>query len=162
MKLRLAAPLLLLLLAAPGCSSLSVSADWDREFPFSSLRTYAWATSKESDSDMVFLDRRIKRAVNEEMAAKGYQRRDAGGDFLVLYTVKVRDRIDVYRDRYRWGGYTSTDRYKEGTLMLGVVDRGTDEIVWTGWAEGIVSRSGQSEEKIRDAVARILEKFPPS
>jgi hypothetical protein len=158
------APLLASLVLASACSSLRVATDWDHAYDFSPLQTYAWARTKDADAEgaLVFLDRRIRGAVNDELAARGYRAVESGGDFLVLYSVKVRDRVDVTRYRGGWYGSTSIDRYKEGTLMVGVVDRKRDEIVWTGYAEGIVSDSGQSEESIRAAVAKILEDFPPS
>lgn len=156
----LLAPLLLL----SACSTLRVASDWDHAYDFGAMHTYTWAPTKESavQGALVFLDRRIRNAVDDELEAKGYRRVDSGADFLMLYSAKVRDRIDVTRYRGRWYGSTSVDRYKEGTLMLGAVDRARDEIVWTGWAEGIVSDVGQSEESIRRAVAKILEGFPPS
>jgi hypothetical protein len=151
----------LLALLAAGCSSLRVRSDWDHEFSFADLHTYSWAQSKESAAAerMSFLDRRIKRAVDAELAAKGFERRDSGGDFLMVYTAKVRDRTEVHRYAPWYG--VDVRRYKEGTLVLGAVDRGRNEVVWTGWAEGIVSDSGQSEEAVREACAKILEGFPP-
>jgi hypothetical protein len=158
------APLLATLALASACSSLRVASDWDHAYDFSPLKTYSWARTKDADAQgaLVFLDRRIRAAVDDELAARGYQAVDSGGDFLVLYSAKVRDRVDVTRWYGRWGGSTSVDRYKTGTLRVGVVDRARDEIVWMGWAEGIISDSGQSEEAIREAVAKILQGFPPS
>lgn len=164
MRLAHLAPLAPLLALVSACSSLRVASDWDHAYDFSPLQTYSWARTKESDAEgpLVFLDRRIRRAVDDELAARGYRPVESGGDFLVLYTAKVRDRVDITQWGGRWWGNTTVDRYQQGTLMLGVVDRTRDEIVWTGWAEGIVSEDSPSEEKIRDAVAKILKDFPPS
>jgi hypothetical protein len=157
-------PLALVLALASACSSLRVASDWDHAYDFTALRTYSWARTQESDAQgpLVFLDRRIRRAVDDELAARGYRPVESGGDFLMLYTAKVRDRVDVTRWGGRWWGSTTVDRYQQGTLMLGVVDRARDEIVWTGWAEGIVSEESPSEEDVREAVAKILKGFPPA
>lgn len=151
-------------LLAVGCSSLRVATDWDREYSFSALRTYRWALSPEPPKDAperAFLDRRIRRAVDDVLAAKGYEKREGPADFLVVYQAKVHDRFDVYRRGPYWSRWHDVRRYREGTLVLGVVDRDRDEIVWSGWAEGIVSEPGASEEVIREAVTKILEGFPP-
>lgn len=146
------------------CSSLRVASDWDHAYDFRPLHTYSWARTKDADlqGPLVFLDRRIRHAVDDELAARGYELLDSGGDFLVLYSAKVHDQVDVTRYYGRWYGGATVDRYKEGTLMLGVVDRARDEIVWTGWADGIVSGTSMTEEKIRNAVAKILKDFPPA
>jgi hypothetical protein len=165
MKLRLVrlTPVLFALLGA-GCSSVRVATDWDRQYDFAGLHTYSWARTKDDDADAArapFLDRRIRQAVDAELAARGYESRESGGDFLVVYHVKVRDRVNVYSYGPRWRRWHDVDTYKEGTLVLGIVDRARDEIVWNGWGEGIVSEAGPSEEAVREAVAKILKEFPP-
>jgi len=156
--------LLVTALAAAGCSSIRVATDWDRDYSFSALHTYSWAVSPETPKDApesAFLDRRIRRAVDDALAAKGYEKREGTADFLVVYQAKVHDRYDVYRSP-SWRGWNDVRRYREGTLVLGIVDRARDEIVWSGWAEGIVSEPGAaSEEVIREAVTKMLEGFPP-
>jgi hypothetical protein len=158
-----AGSLILLLLGGAGCSSVRVASDWDRQYDFSGLHAYSWARTKEGAEDprLPFLDRRIRQAVDAELAARGYAARESGGDFLVVYHIKVHDRVDVVAYGPRWNRWHDVNAYKEGTLVLGIVDRARDEIVWTGWGEGIVSERGPSEEAVRSAVAKILKDFPP-
>jgi hypothetical protein len=147
-----------------GCSSVRVVTDWDRQYDFANLHAYSWARTKDSEeaAKLPFLDRRIRQAVDAELSAKGYEARESGGEFLVVYNVNVRDRVNVYSYGPRWNRWHDVDTYKEGTLMIGIVDRSQDEIVWTGYGEGIVSEAGPSEEAVRSAVAKILKEFPPS
>jgi len=51
-------------------------------------------------------------------------------------------------------------QYREGTLLLMMVDPELDQVVWEGAAVGAVAGS-PGEEKIAKAVKRILEDYPP-
>ena len=54
--------------------------------------------------------------------------------------------------------------YDAGTLLLDFVDARTNMMVWHGWAEGSMDRVIDNQEwmdqRIDDAVTRILQKFP--
>ena len=60
-------------------------------------------------------------------------------------------------------GLTSIE-YQEGTLMIDIINAAKNELVWRGSATDIVDPDLSPEkktQKINNAVARILEKFPP-
>ena len=64
------------------------------------------------------------------------------------------------------GSRTVTDvqSYKEGTLILDVVDGGMDRLVWRGIAQAEVDPSRdpkERQERIRKAVRDMLTHFPP-
>jgi len=55
-------------------------------------------------------------------------------------------------------------KYDEGTLILEVVDAASGRLVWRGWAQAEVKSKadpGQREARIWEAVAKILDQFPP-
>jgi hypothetical protein len=171
MRTLFAAAVLALPLVA-GCSSLKVASDWDRSVSFSKYRTYRWAPTPRSQTESAgthfsLLDKRIRAAVDRELAAKGYSLRQSGqADMLLVYRAKVRDRIDVY-EHYgyrRWGGSVGVHQYREGTLTILMVDPAMDEqVVWQGWATGVVhDEPEESEQKINEAIAKILARFPPA
>jgi len=57
-----------------------------------------------------------------------------------------------------------TRQYREGTLILDVVDAGADAVVWRGSAQAQLAGSGEPltrRARIQEAVRRILERFPP-
>ena len=58
-----------------------------------------------------------------------------------------------YRREYR--------EYKEVTLTLDLLNPATKELIWRGWYVDEVEDVNLQEEKIGEAVKRILEKFPP-
>jgi hypothetical protein len=67
---------------------------------------------------------------------------------------------------YYWPGFYGTEEpylreYKEVTLTLDFLNPETRELVWRGWYMDEVEDVNIQEEKISEAVRRILEKFPP-
>ena len=156
-----------------GCTSITVKSDYDREVNFAKYKTYKWmpAPQKRGPRGIApnsLLDKRIKRAVEGELNAKGYQQIMVGKpDILLTYHTAVRQKVDVsavdygyWRGRYR-GRTVTTYRYKEGTLILDFVDPKMKQLVWRGWAIGVVGNREEAEEKINKSVKKILDKFPP-
>lgn len=146
-----------------GCSPISVRSDYDRSFDFSGLNTYRWMAERGQRQQAAgsLVGRRIERAVNQTMAAKGYNQRESGRvDFLIASHTASRNVVDVDRYGYR-GRRVSVHSYKEGTIILDIVDPGAQELVWRGWASGAVGRGDNAEAHITTAVEKILEKFPP-
>jgi hypothetical protein len=69
----------------------------------------------------------------------------------------------------RQHGYREDDgrrpsAYEAGTLVLDFVDTRTNRLVWRGWAEdtvdGVIDNQDWMEQKIDEAVTRILETRP--
>ncbi len=167
--------LLLPVLAAisAGCSTIRVETDYDRGADFSSLRTYAWVKHvKASDSRMMndpLIRSHITGSVESELAEMGY-RKAAGRDpdFLVAYHIGSRRKIDVDHYYYgygRWGRFRGHDvsvhRYREGTIVLDIVDARTKQLIWRGWARSVLHGREDAAEDIRASVRKILERFPP-
>jgi hypothetical protein len=165
-SLHLAGGLVLVLLLA-GCSSFRVSSDWDRTVDFGRYRTYAWApTSKEGQKyagQYDLLDKRIRRAIDDEMEYKGLERAASRGsaDLLVVYRLNTRNRTQIYRDYYYWGGGYSAYQYTEGSLAIQIVDAKQESVVWEGIGTDVVGRGGDPDEKMQEAVIRIMDSFPP-
>jgi len=103
--------LLCAVLLAAGCSSVSVSHDFDSKADFASLRTYSWLTAPESTSESVkkelqtnsLIEVRVKKAVNQQLAAKGLKETTQDPDFLVAFHTGVQDKTDVQSWGYGYG-----------------------------------------------------------
>jgi len=168
MKRRTFPAALLALLLAAGCAPITVNHDYDPETDFSSLKTFDWmpdpATVITSMPDVLagssLIEKRIKEAVDTQLAAKGLALVDSDPDFRIVHYLSVKEKL---RD---WGiTYDGRAReIKEGTLVLDFVDPRSMEIIWRGVARGTLS-SNPSPEKmkknINEAVRKILEGFPP-
>jgi hypothetical protein len=59
---------------------------------------------------------------------------------------------------------TTAREYEVGTLILDVVDRASNQLVWRGAKEGRLQKNQSPEKRtevIKETVANILSNFPP-
>lgn len=161
------------------CASVRVNVDFDPNEDFSAYRTFTWLPAPTRPSgdyriDNPLLDKRIREAVERGLAEKGYRKVvDRYPDFYVAYRLSIEQKIDVYTVNRGyvdyWGYYASwpetrVSQYDEGTLVLDVADAHEKQLTWRGVAIGRVRRNPTPEQTTRDvdeAVAEILERFPP-
>ncbi len=151
-----------------GCSPISVRTDYDREVEFANYGSFKWMpvpknTGKKTVKQNSFLDRRIRRAVTDELEALGYDVKTSGStDALLAYHIVVENHIDVNPYGYRyWGPRYRYRRYKEGAIIVDIVDHETKQLIWRGVASGEVGYPRGDPEQIKVAVAKIFENYPP-
>lgn len=164
-----------LLLAS--CATMTVKTDYDRNVDFSAYSTYDFVpnirkpparTALRPGSTNSLIGKRIERAVDAEMGKKGFRKPDRSQpDILIAFHTGVKDKVDVetfgYHYGRRWSSRgVSVHHYKQGTLILDFIDRKTKELIWRGWAVSVVDESSRSQEKIDEAVAKILTEYPPA
>lgn len=134
------------------------------------------------------LEQQLQASVQAELEAKGYRYVPAGGDFVVGYTVGVRDGIDVReRPTYTtnvYGGYgryygpyrgygigmaydpfattTEVSQYREGVLAVDIYDTKTEQPAWTSRSSKRLSSSTAKhpEETVREVVMTTFKAFP--
>jgi hypothetical protein len=165
-----------------GCSSYDIKYDYDMESNFSAFHTYKWidrtvtnanGTASQAMQSNSLLDKRIKSAVDTQMAAKGFTLTEGTPDVFVVYYVGLKDKIDVtdwgytYAGSY-WGGGLGRNvdvyQYTEGTLIVDMVNASNKELTWRGSATGVVEPGNPPEKveaRINDVVARIFKNYPP-
>ncbi|MEA3372701.1 MAG: DUF4136 domain-containing protein [Campylobacterota bacterium] len=166
---------LMLLLSA--CSTINVETDFNPEFSFNSLKTYAVIHKNKTGDDTLANDRIIE-AINSDLRSKGYRtvsREEA--DYLVLFHTDVRNktRIDTdyqhvgmypYRYGYRSAMMVPTTRtytYDEGKLIIDFVEPAENKIFWRGIATDRLKSFDSPEERIKyihDAIGSLLKTFP--
>jgi len=159
-----------LLVAA--CSSVATNYDYDTSYDFTKLKTYAWARAVGQPEASPLVLERIRAAVDAELGKRGYTRVGKEADFLVATFAGRQSRIQVTDWGYRYGppgywyhGGIDVYQYEEGTLILDVVDGKSKRLVWRGTATSTIDPSATPEkrtEKINAAVAKVLERFPPT
>ena len=94
-----------------GCSTVLVQSDYDHEINFANFHTFDWKSQSENaGSNAVqrntLFERRLKKAVDKELTANGFQKQTAERpDFLIAYSIQVKDRVDVLSSSYGYGGY---------------------------------------------------------
>jgi hypothetical protein len=160
------------------CVTIEVSTDYDPSADFTAYATFGWLSERPETTGDIRLDNpllhaRLRRAVEEEFASRGYEKSDRP-DFRVGYHLSLEKRLDVTTvDRHygygrRWGpphGETWATEYEQGTLVLDVVDARVESLVWRGWGsrpiEGRAASPEESQQAVREVVAAILAEFPP-
>ena len=149
-------------------------------------RTYSWlpepAGGRGADTRVnnPITIQRIVTAIETALAARGYDKVASGGDFKVGWHGAVNSQTNyvTYNDYYGygWGGWgyggwgTTTSRTSaytidQGTLIVDIVDSGTNELVWRGMAQAEVGNPSPDPERrqqeLNDVCERLLSSFPP-
>lgn len=147
-----------------------VAVDYDRAANFKQIKTYSWAKLHTADPIM---DNRVKEAIDQELAAKGWNQLSSGGDvaLVVVEETSVREQYDSFYNGFggwRWGGgtvdeTTTVDNYEVGTLIVSMFDGNSRQLMWRGTASGDVSDNSQKKiKKLAKVVQKMFKNFPPN
>ncbi|MET0379138.1 MAG: DUF4136 domain-containing protein [Spongiibacteraceae bacterium] len=183
---------LLTVLWLGGCGGIPVNTDYDSDYQMSPTASYAWIDSPKKaardpliDNDL--LERRVHRAVDEQLAANGLRPVNDGQqpDLLVAYHVGQEDKVDInttdnfyghygyYPCWHCWGpspygyGYGQdvwVNYYTEDTLLIDIIDAKTKKLVWRGMADRRLPKFKTPVERdtyVRETVTAIFQYFPP-
>jgi hypothetical protein len=175
-----------------GCvTTMATQSDWDASAQFSSLKTYSWASNDQPLTgnprlDNSLVDSRIRAAIDEQLAAQGYQKTNSAEvDFQVAYHASIEGKLDT--TTFRTPSYgagaglvnsnnqrtaqllgnketTFVTEYEEGTLLLDIIDPRTQKLIWRGSVSDVLNpkrTSEQKQAKIKEAVGKLLSQFPP-
>ena len=164
------------------CSGPEVRYDYDVKANFSSYKTFDWQAAprqvagRAGGFDNAIMNGRVKRAVETELAAKGF--RKEGGpdpDFLVSdYPVRQGTRSHQVHLGMGFGmgpvgvgvGAPVGDPHAEApvSLVLEIQDFRTRTMVWKATAVKALEGSDspeEADEAVETAVATMLKRFPP-
>ncbi|REG88795.1 DUF4136 domain-containing protein [Winogradskyella sediminis] len=172
-------PMFLLLIGLASCSSVRVAADYDREANFDNYKTFAFFKPGIDKAEINDIDkRRILRAIEAELMAKGYTKSE-NPDMLVSIFTKSNQRVDVYNNAWGngawgWGGYggwgwrsgwnnNQVTTTTEGMLFIDLIDTDKKELIWQGSGTGNLNYNSveKKESRIKEFVSKMLEQFPP-
>ncbi len=163
-------------LSAAICLGMSVKSSYSPATDFSGYRTYAWEPRPETDPEHPLaeggaVDRIVKQTAEPILAKKGFERIEGDSpDLRIYFTGVVMDKVDVegvkrqVSEGVSWIGDPHAHAmraYKEGTLVIEILDATSDELIWSGWASEVASSQPKLRKKAAKAVRRILEQFPP-
>lgn len=159
-----------------GCSSVSVTTDYDHEANFAVYKTFDWMTvsqdvvSANVQSTMFqnsLLDKRVKSSVNTQLTAKGLTQSATNPDLYLMYHTGTQQKVSVTDYGYgygRWGGGTDVHQYTQGTMIVDIVDAKTKQLVWRGAASGALADQpdpATAAEKIDGIVQQMFQNYPP-
>lgn len=148
----------------------SVNYDYDRSADFSRFKTYTWVRGTELTDELNH--KRVVRAIDSQLAAKGLSRVDGNADVVVAYRANFDENLQIngYSSGFggpRFGnisGTATTQRIVTGTLVVDMMDARTRAIVWRGSAERDVNPGAKPEKReknITKAAEKIFKNYPP-
>ena len=171
---------LMMLLFFTACSTKSYQVDGagNADANMDEYNTYAFASQVDNKLDAGFfflndlvLKADIRDAVKHEMDSRGYKHDPSSADLVVNF--RVFDKATTVQGLQGLGdGYWSSgeaDRFntretvnlKEGSVMIHLVDRKTGELVWQGYASGLMDGNAfnKDKNKIAEAVSMIFDSY---
>jgi hypothetical protein len=150
---------------------MTVSSHVQPNLRMASYQTFEWGPADSLptgdprfDNDSFFKDHMLG-AVEKQMAAHGLSHATEGtpSDLLIHYHAVIQTRIDVNRlDRTYGYCYdvectTRVIEYEAGTLVLDVVDRRTNRLIWRGWAQDSVNKMLKDRDHMSTEIARAID-----
>lgn len=174
---------LLATLVLNACGAIPVSTDSNPEWTMPAQPAYVWMKRPAHNVDPMvdndLVEARVKRAVDEQLAAKGFSLAvsEAAANVLVTYHIGEEEKLDIntfhsnfgyYPCWHCWGPGFNNDiwvsQYTQGKLVIDIVDAQTRKLVWRGVAERRVPSFDSPQERdayMRETVAAIFKKFSP-
>jgi len=186
----------LLLSGLSACTSYNYYQAAINKTNMSGYHTFAWMPPAKSGNKTLgdAADMRVKEATTNALVAKGLQINQQHPDLVVNYTRIVGKGSYTtyyspyagpyygwgwgwgwYRPWYAWGGpfsyygdvtYAEQGHYKEGTLIIDLIDPHTRKIVWRGFGVGEVHNNPEKDiedlPKVVDGIFDQLQLAPPS
>ena len=162
-----------------GCASNPVTSDYDSSADFARYRSFNFLAqqSTEGEQYMSLLDKRLEAAITNEMETRGYSLAEAAdaADLTVDYHAHIEEKQKVVSspEPVHWGRgwydpwptYNNNVRtvdYKQGTLIINLIDTANKQMVWQGTMQGTVKNSDLENPSatVAGAVARIFSEYP--
>jgi hypothetical protein len=158
--------------ALGGCSKqLQAQTEHAKGTDFSQYQTYRWITD-----DLVLIqsgtgnerirnvdnERRIRAAVDRELAAKGL--REAAGDdaqLIVAFTLGTKVRYHIQGGANYDIVTAPAATYTRGVLTIYVFDRASGQQIWSAWTQEDLEPGDDPDTVINTAVKVLLAEFPP-
>lgn len=179
-KLSIMALLLCGMCSTIGAQAQKITVKGDRELntDFGKYKTFYWASQVDQKLDPgayflndLILKADVRDAVKHEMEGLGYRSEPMAPDLIINFRVfdkPVRIKgYESYGESY-WGDQevrvpsdTTSYAVKAGTLLISLVDRKKGNIVWQGFASGLINNNEfiKDEGKIKEAVNLIFKEY---
>ncbi|MBQ4848850.1 DUF4136 domain-containing protein [Pseudoalteromonas sp. MMG012] len=166
-------------------SACSNTPDWDydKSVKFTNYKTFSWS----ADADLKnnggnayqindLMEKRVRNAIIEAMLKHNIKLVESeNADVLVNYHASVDSKIEAdsfntsYSARWNYWGFgyqtqTHAREYDVGTLVIDVIDKASNQLVWRGAKEGRLRNKQNPEQRttsVNKTVFAILENFPP-
>ena len=162
------------LLAQIACSDgVVVRSTFDQQVDFSEYQTFAMMlpnkpVATENVDISPFMMQKLRQMTHRELKSRGFQPAPKEkAQLLVAVMAGTKRRIQSTPtpgySGYGYGGpgwNYQVDDYLEGTLVIDLVDRESQAVVWRGSGKSRISEDSQ-DARLAQVVATVLGNFPP-
>jgi hypothetical protein len=156
-----------LLCLAAIASAQEIQYDYDRSANFGAYKTYQWAPAADPSANQL-MDQNLKRAIDGQLALKGLQRVESGGDLIVSYQVR-RDQEKEFNGfgsgpRFYGNARVTTSTIEIGNLGVDMYDAAKKQLVWRGTMSkqlDIKKDPDKNFENLQKATAKLFKNYPP-
>jgi hypothetical protein len=152
----------------------TVTYDYDRTANFSRFRTYTWTRGNPVTDPLNH--QRIVRAVETQLAARGFTKVDSGRnpDVFVAYHAAMDQSIEI--NAFGSGGFgpyglggsrmgtARADKVTVGSVVVDMVDAADRKMVWRGSASQELDPRASAEKKdkaVNKAIEKMFKNYPP-
>lgn len=151
--------------------------NYDRGADFERYKTYQWVEIPGGKVPDEFIDRDIRRAIDEQLSLKGLKRVEKDADLFVGYQAALTEekRIDFRGTGgggpFGWGGLGGIDTVQGqtstvpvGTLAVNLYDPAKKQLVWRGDATKTIDLQKDPDKNYRNlqkALAKLFKNYPP-
>ncbi len=155
-----------------GCS-MKITSDFDHSISIKKYKTFGWPDHEklEIKNNPLYnglTDNVIRREVALQLNKKGYQFSKLQPDLRMHYHIVLEnwyvtpDPFGYEYDFYWLNRGIHLYEYREGTLIIDLVDPKTDFLIWRGWVVNFKNQKepDQIEKQIKKATQKIFEEFP--
>ncbi len=161
---RFTAIVLAALLLVTAASAAKIESDADPQADFSSYATFAWGEGREAAEPDA--QRWLTGLVRNALTSRGLRPVESDADLIVAtYTLVERHTLEELADEATWDFWTGISDMRAGevgggTVVIDLIDRTTERIVWRGLASASVTdnrpKTRKKAEKALDQLFRLL------
>ena len=161
-----------LMLTAISAFGSSVKTDFDKNFDFGNLKTFAFKEQRRGSRDALKTKtqtaERIENGLTAQLEANGYKSNDDNPDFYVAYYADSKEKLDIesfgygFPRRWRWGFGNDiwTRYYTEGCIVVDFIDAKSNQLVWRGLVTDTIGNTpDQSEKQINNGTKDLVKHF---
>jgi aryl-phospho-beta-D-glucosidase BglC (GH1 family) len=167
--------LFVVLVASTPALAQKITIDYAHEFDFSSVETFQYIQTKESNVPDEFTDNRIRNAIIRELHEGGLMSASSDPDLYVTYHLTSKENTVFTTTGFGYDGFhggwgawgdgmgsatTTATTYTEGTLIIDAYGPDEKKMVWRGTGTVTVKSKPEKQQKqIVKILARLGKKW---
>ncbi len=165
--------ILYLMIFSMSCSSFSsvkVNSEYDPEIDFSALQSYDWFPVPGKNVRYGLIIKQIKNEMNMQLKVRGFKKVSTNPNFFIALHGGTQSRLgftewqylDEYYEQYALKRRLDSIQYADDTFIIDFIDTKTKILIYRAIVTAYISiepTQEKREEKIREAIAKVLENY---